>query len=244
MPSTTAQTIINAALTNLGLLEQGGTPSVSDSNDALAKLNMMLGQWRIQELLIWSVGFSSYSLVANQKSYSIGPAGADFNTARPDWIERASVTLAGPNPANPVERTVRVTYSPEEFQLVPDKDAAGAIPDFLYCDRASPISLLYPWPVPRCVTATKLVLYTWAQIADFATLATSADLPDGYAEAIANGLATRLVPSFGSVIPPQIADYCAKLALGAEQSIARLNAKARGLMIAPESGQPTPAGRQ
>ena len=237
MPAYSAQQLINAALTNLGMLEQGGTPSVSDSMDALVKLNMLLGQWRIQDLFIWSVSFASYNLAANQKSYQIGPGAADFSAARPDWIERAVVSLAGPNPANAVQRDVRVTSQAEEYASIPDKAAAGAIPDFLYNDRASPISALYPWPVPRCSTATALILYTWAQIADFATLATSADLPDGYGEAISNALTIRLAPSFGAAIAQQVFEVSSALAQQAEQNIRTLNARARGIMMPQQQAQ-------
>lgn len=231
MPSFSAQQLINQALYDLGILEQGGTPSVSDSNDGLSKLNGQLGQWRIQELFIWSVGIATYSLVANQVSYLIGPGAADFNTARPNWIERAVITLAGPNPSNVIEHDVRVTSMPEEYESIADKKSAGAIPELLYNDRADPVSTLYPWPVPKCATATGLKLYTWAQIADFATLATTANIPEGYSEPICFALAVRLAPSFGAAVAAETLQLCSALAQQGEQQLRTLNAKARNLMM-------------
>lgn len=236
MPSYSAQQLINQALYNLGILEQGGTPSVSDSDDGLVKLNLLLGQWRLQELFVWSVAFNAYNLTANQVSYQIGPGGADFNTARPDWIERAVVTLAGPNASNPIQHDVRVTSLPQDYESIPDKKAAGAIPELLYNDRADPISTLYPWPVPRCATTTQLILWTWAQIADFATLATSANIPDGYAEPICNALAIRLAPSFGAAVSAETLQVLSAVAEKAEQNIRMLNAKARQLMMPQPQG--------
>ncbi len=239
MPLFSAQTIINQALTDLGLLEQGGTPSVSDSNLGLDLLNMQLGQWRIQELLVWSVANNAaapYALVANQKSYLIGPGAADFSVARPTWIERAVVTLAGPNPSNLIEHDVRVTSMAAEYEMQPDKKAAGAIPEFIYNDRGDPVSTLYPYPVPRVATATGLILYTWAQIADFATLATTENLPDGYSEPISYALAVRLAPAFGAAVAAEQVQLCSALALQGEQQIKVLNANARNLMM-PQTAQ-------
>jgi len=233
MPSTTSQVIITNAISALGMCEQGGTPSVSDSNDALARLNMLLGQWRIQEMFIWSVGLSTSSLVANQRSYQIGPGAADFGTLpRPDYIEDAYIGLAGPNPAKTVNHELRLIGQPE-YNAKADLNAAAAIPEELYNDRASPFSTLYLYPVPRCATATTLLLATWAQIADWPDLVTAVDLPDGYAEAITNALAIRLAPMFGAAVATEVMQVCSGLAQQAEQNIRALNAKARGLMLAP-----------
>jgi hypothetical protein len=243
MPLYSGQTLINMALASLGILEQGGTPSVSESNDALLKLNAMLGQWRIQELFVPSVGFAGYTLASNQRSYQIGPGAADFPVARPDWIERAVIGLAGPNPGSAIERDVRVTSDPAEYESVPDKAAAGAIPEFIYNDRGNPISTLYPWPVPRCATATNLILYTWNQILDFAATTTMADLADGYGEAIAHALTMRLAPAYPGVVEPENVQICSALAQQAEQNIRILNAKARGLQM-PEQPQQQPQQRR
>jgi len=236
MPSTTGQTIINNALSALGMLEQGGTPSGSDSNDALLRLKMLTGQWRIQELFVWSVGLSTSSLVANQRSYGIGPGAADFGTLpRPAYIEQALIGLAGPNPAKTINHELHIV-SQQEYGAHPDLNAAAAIPEELYNDRASPFSTLYLYPVPRCATATSLLLYTWAQIPDW-DLTTAADLPDGYEEAVTNALSIRLAPAFGAAIATEVLQTCSALAQQAEQNIRALNAKARGIMMAPPQGK-------
>jgi len=236
MPSTTSQTIITNALSALGMCEQGGTPSVSDSNDGLVRLNMLLGQWRIQELFVWSVGLAPYSLTANQRSYLIGPLAADFPAARPEYIEQALIGIAGPNPSKPVNHPLRIV-SQQEYGSHADLNALAAIPEELYNDRASPISTLYLYPVPRCATATQLLLYTWAQIADWPDLTTAVDLPDGYAEAISNALSVRLAPAFGAAVAQEVLQTCSALAQQAEQNIKALNAKARGIMMAPPQGK-------
>ena len=86
----TGQTIINNALTALGILDQGGVPSVSDSTDALGELNAMWDAWSIDEGLIYAIVEQRFPLAAGVAIYTIGPGGA-FNTQIPARIYRAKV---------------------------------------------------------------------------------------------------------------------------------------------------------
>ncbi len=239
MPSdnVSAQTLINTAFTNLGVMDQGGTPSVSDSNAALVLLNQMMGQWRLRDLFVWSVGSASYPLVLAQSSYQIGPAAADFVAPRPTYIEQAQISLAGPNPLNPITYTMKM-IGQQEYANLADKSATGAIPSKLYNDRGSPISTLFIWPTARCATPTNLILWTWAQLPTFADLATTYDLPDGYTEAVTNALAVRCAPMFGMVISGDVIQMVNALGIAAEQKLSELNARARGIMMAaPEAAK-------
>lgn len=84
----TGQVIFNNALTTLGLLEQGGTPSVSDSNDGLKELNNAWQAWGVDEGLIYAIIPFQGKLVANQGAYNIG-SGAQFDVQRPARIYKA-----------------------------------------------------------------------------------------------------------------------------------------------------------
>lgn len=80
MNNPTGQDIVNGALTALGILEQGGTPSTPDSNDALSELNLMWQSWSIDEGLIWQqIALRLGLTTANQAIYSIG-SGAQLDT--------------------------------------------------------------------------------------------------------------------------------------------------------------------
>ena len=237
MASYSAQALINEALTNIGMLEQGGSPSVSDSNNALTKLNLMIEQWRIRDTLIWSVGKASYALTAAQAAYPIGPtATAPFNVARPDYIETALIGYPGPNSAKQITRVLPM-ISEQEYAAIRDLNAAANIPERLYNDRASPNSTLYLWPTPRVTVATNLILFTWAQIPSFASLVTSNDLTEGYAAAISWQLAVWLLPSFGVAVVSEVAQNCLARAQESIAIIEQLNSRARSLMAA----QPQPA---
>ncbi len=93
--SPTGQNIVDGALTVLGILDQGGTSSVSDSSDALQKLNEMWNAYGIDEGLIYAVLAQQFALAAGVAGYTIGPAtGAAFNAPRPGRIYRAVVSQA------------------------------------------------------------------------------------------------------------------------------------------------------
>ena len=237
MASYSAQPLINHALTNLGILEQGGTPSVTDSLESLTRLNYLIGQWRLQNKFIWSITIQNFPLTANVGSYTIGPTGT-FNVLRPNYIERAYIQFAGPG-ANQITSPLDIINA-SQFGDIADLSATAELPELLYPDYASPLSTLYLYPKPRVTVASNLQLFTWAQLGAFATLVATADLPDGYPEAITNALAVRLMPMFGVAVASQVRDLTSQLALQAEQSIADLNARARGLMVMPPPPAATP----
>lgn len=227
MAAYTAQTLINNALTNLGVLEQGGTPSVSDSTESLTRLNYGIQQWRIQKKFVWSYSIAAYALTANQSKYPIGPTAASpFNVPRPTFIQEASIQI-GTGPVVPLEK-----FTQAQYRTIKDLTATAQTPQIIYNDRASPLSNLYLWPVPLVGSATNLILDTWAQLSDYATLSTSADLPDGYPEAITGMLGVRLLSMFGMTTGP-VAEMVSSIALEAEKNIAELNAMALQFSIAP-----------
>ena len=87
----TGQQIVSNALTILGILEQGGVPSGSDSADSLGELNAMWEAWGIDEGLIYSIQSDRFPLALNVGNYTIGPGGM-FNAPRPQRIYQAIVT--------------------------------------------------------------------------------------------------------------------------------------------------------
>ncbi len=100
----TGQQIIDNALTILGILGQGETPSNSDTTDALGELNSAWDAWGIDEGLIYAQISQRFPLTANIGQYTIGqvqaapPLGVGavpmFNAQRPSRIYNAYITFA------------------------------------------------------------------------------------------------------------------------------------------------------
>ena len=72
---TTPLDIIKGSLRAIGSLASGEIPDSASSNDALALMNDMLGQWSNQKLLVFSVQEVIHELTGGQYIYTIGPGG-------------------------------------------------------------------------------------------------------------------------------------------------------------------------
>ncbi len=229
----TGQTIINSALTALGILEQGGTPAVSDVNDALAELNSMWDAWGIDENLIYAVLSAQFSLVASTASYTIG-AGATFNLAsgRPRRIYKA-VAEATVGAAKS-RRNLRIIEAGEYYSHG-DLAAAASSPDELYPDYnvdASGFATLYLWPVPTVPTATKLELEYAVPFTAW-TLNGNYLIPFGFQDAVQYALAWRLIPRYGAAIAQEVAAVISELGQKSESRIIAENASNRMKPMAP-----------
>ena len=221
----TGQAIINSALTTLGVLELGGTPSAAESNDCLDALNTMWDAWSIDEGLIYAVRtVNSLALSAATASYTIG-SGATWNTARPTRIYKAIVysgTAPGTN-RNELELVDATRYFKHN-----DLSASALTPEELYCDfqpNASGYATCYLWPVPSGTTLS-VELDMGVAFSSF-TLAGNYQLPYGYNDAIVQALAWRLLPRFALVVPDQFAQNIASVGAKAEQRIRAMNATNR-----------------
>lgn len=101
MPLVTGQAIINDALTYLGILEQGGTPSASDSAYGLTTLNAFWNAWGVDEGMIYARVAQRWPLAAGKGIYTIGQqttggAAPDFSAPLPGKIYQAhAVTATG-----------------------------------------------------------------------------------------------------------------------------------------------------
>lgn len=93
--------LVTKAITSIGMNEQGGIPSVSDSNDALVELNAMWESFGIDEGLIYAEDRVRFPLGVNIGVYTIGKvpnppevgqtATPWFNGQRPARIYSANI---------------------------------------------------------------------------------------------------------------------------------------------------------
>lgn len=96
----TGQQIVSDALTILGILEQGGTPSVSDSVDCLGALNVMWDAWGIDEGLIYAQYPARFPWDASVAGYTMGPGAAlalpqlPARIYRPHWVTVSGGAIA------------------------------------------------------------------------------------------------------------------------------------------------------
>ena len=102
----TGQQIVSNALTILGILEQGGTPSVSDSVDCLSALNVFWSAWGIDEGLIYAQYPARFPWGASVAAYTMGPGAAlalpqlPARIYRPHWVTVTGGAIATRSLAN------------------------------------------------------------------------------------------------------------------------------------------------
>lgn len=91
----TGQTIASRVLTTLGLLEQGGTASVSDSSMIMDQLNVMWDSWSIDEGLIYAVITERFPSHEGYEYYTIGQSlNCNWVAQPPSRIYSASLITA------------------------------------------------------------------------------------------------------------------------------------------------------
>lgn len=183
---TTARDIIYRAFRKAGVSTKGETPDATEANDALEELNSMLGIWSNDNMLIYARTLESFSLTANDGTYTIG-SGADFNTTRPMFIVSAYVRNSTTD--YPVE-----VISDEAFARIIQKDT-GSIPAWINFDNSFPTATIKLWPLP--VSAYTLYLLTEKALTSIATLDTAISLPPGWEDALAYNLAVRIMSEYG-----------------------------------------------
>lgn len=225
--SVTALQIITAALDDLGVYAVGEALTADQAADGLRRLNQLVASWHTQSLTWPFVARETFSLVANQggpsNPYTIG-SGGTFNTTRPPTITGAGLLLGS---SSPVVEIPLAVITDDAWQAVQIKALTSAQPTLLYYNPtyASDLGTINLWPVPN-TAANSLALYRGQQIAAFATLSTSYDLPPGCADALEYQLALRLGPPNARVV----ADEIRALAISTLRDFKRANLKLCDLM--------------
>lgn len=201
--ATLGRDIVYQALWKAGITGRGITPSATDTGDALADLNDMLGQWRTQSLMVWdklNTGFEGDGRVV---PYTVGPGGNYNMTPRPNRVYSAFVRQLSSGAGNlSVDTPLRVIDAREEYNRISTKTLV-AFPNAVFLDATMPLAMLhvYPWPGPS--SGQYAVYITTRGSMPVITLATDmAGFPDGYVPCMKFNLARRLRQAYGRGAKP------------------------------------------
>jgi len=193
----TAQDIITDALTEIGVVTNPGqTPSAEHSAFALSRLNQLTQEWNTRRAFLYTVDKLTFALTVSQNTYTIGPSSTtpDFVTPRPvgpqpgSGILRANIILDG----TPDVYVPMGIMDDQEWANLRVRDISSTVPLCLYNDGANPKSTIYLYGTPS--TARDIELWVKHQTSDFASLASTFDVPMGYQKAITQTLAENLAP--------------------------------------------------
>lgn len=198
---TTGRDVIYDALRRAGITGRGITPTNTDTTDALADLNDMLGQWRTQRFMQWSLLSTGFTADGRSTGgYTVGPTGEYAMTPRPNRIESAFVRQLSNSGNLLVDTPLRVISAREEYDRISLK-ALVSFPMAVFLDTTLPQALLKPYPWPNA--GQYAVYITTKNTMPVVTLATDMSaFPDGYVPAMKFNLARRLRQSYGKGMKP------------------------------------------
>jgi hypothetical protein len=190
----TALDLITDTLVDLGVLADEETPTDSQAQGGLRKLNNMLEDWNIQSFLVYGATSDVFPLISNQGTYTIG-TGGNFNIPRPNNIVSAAVRDISLPAANRLDYALDI-LNDMEYQDIALKGLTTNLPMAIYFDNQFPLMNAYLYPIPS-TTQYSLVLWTSGIISSFALTDTVALAP-GYKRAIMTNLCLELAPSYGA----------------------------------------------
>ena len=109
------------------------------------------------------------------------------------------------------------TLSRSDYRNLPNK-FIRSLPVQYYYDPQMTTGYLYVWPAPSDSSYT--VRFTAAMpFEDFASLTDGADFPQEWIEALAYGLAQRLIPTYGDALPTWQVDYISSMAADLKNTV-------------------------
>jgi len=223
----TALSLITGAMKLIGTLAGSETPEADAAADGLVRLNELIDMWATERLMIPSTARSVYPLSAHTASYTIGPGGT-FNQAWPEVIERAGFTFTSGTMTLEIPLPVLTLAG---FANIAIKALETPFPGGLYYDHAysNGLGTITLWPVPDGSYSLNLVLYTPANLSQFASLSTAYAFPPGYARALRYGLAVELAPEYGKPAD----SFLIQSAMEAKANVKRANLKLYDLPVDP-----------
>jgi hypothetical protein len=195
----TGQDLLNSALRLVGVLASGEIATAAESIDGLQTLNDMLDSWTSDRLSIFTITPRTFALVPGQQGYTIG-VGGNFNVPRPPRIDSVSIVSLA-NPLEPLELPIEM-LTIEQWAAIPVKNIQSTLPQSVYDDGAFPLRTLNYYCIPS--TTVNTVIYGWAALTSFPTLATNVTFPPGYQRAIRYNLAVELCGEYGRPVDPTV----------------------------------------
>lgn len=198
---TTAGDLCSSALKKLGVLAAGETMTAEDGADALSALNALLDQWGADNLQIYTVTRTTFTITASTQNYAVG-TGAVVNVVRPVFIEhiRFQDTSVSPTMEYPL-----ATLTEDQWAGIAQKTITSPFPNAYYYNPTYPTGTISFWPVPTSATLQG-VLYAPTAVSEFAALTTTVSLPPGYRYMLITNLALQLAPDYDRQPSPALVE--------------------------------------
>ena len=191
----TRDQIIEAALQDLSVLEEGAQPTATALQKAAFTLNLIIKNWQIDGLKIWTIDNVVIPLVQNQTMYTIGPGGSyDVNTNKPlrviqGFLRNLSVT---PYVDIPMQKLSR-----QEYNMLGSKFSTGTTNSYFFNPKATYGELsVFLTPDTNTSTNYELIVVTQRQLMDMTKPTDNFDFPAEWYLALKWALQSELANSY------------------------------------------------
>lgn len=191
----TVQSVITAAMQEIGAISSGETPSLADSAQILQKLQRLVDTFNARRPMIYNVNFQRFTLPVNTAPVTIGP-GQDFDiNMRPVEIESISLILINSTGNGTVE--IPLNKRDQDWWAAQTiKNLTSTLPTDFYYSPDWPNGGIYFWPVPTAVNDVRLQLPL--VLGEYTAYNTSFTMPPAYWDAMVYTLAVSICPMFNT----------------------------------------------
>lgn len=187
----TRDELITAAISKLGVLASGQTPSADDLAKGALFLNTLLAELRTLGMPLWQRKEYTFNMTANTSSYLIG-VGQTLNTPYPLQMVQAWRVGSG-------STKVQLDISPNfNYNILPISSAAGAPVQITYQPFVN-YGEIKLWPTPDAtISASDTITIVYMRPLEYMTgSANTFDVPEEWYNAIIYKLAVLLAPDWG-----------------------------------------------
>lgn len=191
----TAAELITAALQRLLVLERGGTPSAEDITVGLSRLNDLIESWQTERLTTYIQSRATWTLVANQASYTVG-SGGEIDIPRPLLPQDITVKVRDTSQSLPPELNLN-NLTDDAWAAVPIKNLTSVYPTAYYYSPTydtTGFGALSFWLIPTSSTLQGVIYYR-SPISTL-SLYDTIYLPPGYNRALRDNLAVELAADY------------------------------------------------
>lgn len=208
---TTALDVITKAAKLIGVARKGEALIGDEADDGLVSLNNMLDSWSNESLIIYARVRESFTLATSSTSYLIG-ASQTLNTVKPIKIVEAAIRSSG------IDYDLEI-IDDTTYENIALKSIQASPSSYLNHDNGHPYGTIRIFPLPAVGDILRLM--SEKAITNFATLATSVDLPAGWLLALTHNLAILMAPEYGQQVDPVVIRTAAQAKGAIKLAVAR-----------------------